>query len=224
MDKKQTAYLKSFLQWIGINTAWDVLKFICSSVYSAFQTWYLSTQPNFTEWLSSMNISTVFAFAGMFLGFAVIANKIITFVSRFVFSKIPFSKLALSASLLKNNEVRLIIKNGIFRKPQLMISKIEIGISGKRNWLSVIHNNSVLKFLQSVEVPFIKLNPTDNTFSIIYPDNEVLEKFCYGSYKFDVVIQYGYSTPREGLLSRYEVVVEFGSGVLKIVSLQASAT
>ncbi|MDP1625480.1 MAG: hypothetical protein Q8L64_07070 [bacterium] len=142
-----------------------------------------------------------------------------------IWNKSPKPKnISLSYLPLTNNEIRLKIKNLEFRKPQVIISKVEIGISGQKDWLSVIHNNSALKFLKSVEVPFIKLNPKENTFSIIYPDNEVLEKFGFGVYKFDVVIQYGFSTPREGLLSRYVVVVEFGGGVLKIVSLQAPAT
>lgn len=125
---------------------------------------------------------------------------------------------------LTNNEIRLAIKNLEFRKPQVMVSKVEIGINGQRYLASVIHNNTVLKFLKSVEVPFLKLIPTEGKFQVIYHESENQQEFRVGTYNFDVIVHYGYSTPREGLLSRYEVAVEFSSGVLKIVSIQATAT
>lgn len=165
-------------------------------------------------------------FIGLVLFSAVLVQSSWTGVEKLIkWKKTPNPKnVSLSYLPLTNNEIRLKVKNLEFRKPQTIISKIEIGISGQKNWLSVIHNNSALKYLKSVEVPFVKLNPKENTFSVIYPDNESLEKFGYGVYKFDVLIQYGFSTTREGLLSRYIVVVEFGGGVLKIVSLSTPAT
>ena len=116
------------------------------------------------------------------------------------------------------------VKNLEFRKSQVMVSKVEIGINGQRYLSSVIHNNTVLKFLKSVEVPFLKLIPTEGKFQVIYPESENQQEFGVGTYNFDVIVHYGYSTPREGLLSRYNVVVEFNNGVLKIVSLSTPAT
>lgn len=125
---------------------------------------------------------------------------------------------------LTNNEIRLVIKNLEIRKPQVMVSKVEIGINGQRYLSSVIHNNTVLKFLKSVEVPFLKLISTEGKFQVIYPESENQQEFGVGTYNFDVIVHYGYSTPREGLLSRYNVVVEFNNGVLKIASLSTPAT
>ena len=178
--------------------------------------------------ISEMNNVWFWLFSGILSLFASLAivQVSVTGIEKIVkWRKTPNPKnISLSCLQLTNNEIRLKVKNLEFRKPQTIISKIEIGISGQKNWLSVIHNNSVLKFLKSVEVPFIKLNPKENTFSVIYPENEELEKFGFGVYKFDVVIQYGFSTPREGLLSRYVVIVEFSGGLLKIVSLSTPAT
>ena len=49
-------------------------------------------------------------------------------------NKSPKSKnISLSYLPLTNNEIRLKVKNLEFRKPQVIISKVEIGISGKKN-------------------------------------------------------------------------------------------
>lgn len=137
----------------------------------------------------------------------------------------PHSKnISLSCLPLSNNEIRFKVKNLEFRKKQVIVSKLLVGLNSQERWISVIENVSILKFLKSVEFPFIKLYPKENMFEVVYPNSESPEKFGSGVHKFDVAINYGYNTPREGLLSRYVVVVEFSGGVLKIASLSTPAT
>ena len=136
--------------------------------------------------------------------------------------KSPNSKnIKISFLPLSNNEIRFRVSNFEFRKKQVIVSKVLVRLSNQDRWLSIIESVSALKFLKSAEFPFLKLYPQDNLFEIVYPKSESPEKFGVGVYKFHIAVNYGYSTPREGLLSRYEVVVEFSGGVLKIVSLQA---
>ncbi len=208
--------------------------YIIPAIFAAIFTVWVAAMPNSLDWLYECSAGDNVCFT--ILSAIIFTITYLVFAFSIGIGAVLFKKLTIAFTTpnpenvrllylpLTNNEIRLKVQNIEFRKPQVIISKVEIGISGQQKWLSIIHNNSVLKFFKSVEVPFIKLSPKENTFSVIYPDNESSDKFVFGVYKFDIVIHYGYSTPREGLLSRHIVVVEFGGGVLKIVSLSTPAT
>ncbi len=163
----------------------------------------------------------VFAFiGGLFLSLAIIQVGWWAVPKTLEAIRTPNSKNIRLISLpLTNNEIRLKINNSEFRKHQVIISGVEIGIKGQENWLSVSHNNSTLKFFKAVEIPFVKLHPADNAFSVIYPDHEDLKRFGYGLYEFDVVISYGYLSSREGKLSRYVIALEYNRDTIKVKSV-----
>src|SRR4030067_795836 len=70
--------VRSIARWVGLNSAWDFIKWLFGFLSSAIITWIFSVQPKFFDWLSEMNIPAIIAIAGMFLGFGVIVWAVLS--------------------------------------------------------------------------------------------------------------------------------------------------